>query len=269
LRNYDTVYQVDIGQHLLSWELTVPSEDELLGLQTRLVFACTVEDPAAIVDRSVPDARQELEPVLLPLLKDASRRCRVDRCVEAEQTMLASLPNPLHARGFRLEHYMVTVAPDAAAREHLEERRKEEQQERRKREEAKEAARRKEDRRKEIRNDVEYYDGLLRRADASSVWALLLAQNPDAAEQLASQLSSKAEARQSKVYQILDSVLKRKELEDWQIEGALKVLWELLMRELSPERLVDAQPAMGSPPLSPEEPTTWDGPKDGHAGPAA
>jgi hypothetical protein len=254
-QSYDTVFQIDIGQHLLDWELTTPSKDETLGMRTHLWFACTVQDPVIMVERKIDDARQTLEPLLLPKIREAGRRCSVDQCDAAERTIRDALPDPMYAGGFRLDHFMVTVTLDEAARKHLEEqkqeaehkRRKEQEaaeEERRKRAKAAEEERRRKEQREEVRSDVNFYAELLARADASTMWAILLAQNPSAASQLVDRFNRQLESRQEIFHSLLRTFLEGRGMEDYQIEQAVRVLWELLMRETAPDRLLGEPPAI-------------------------
>jgi hypothetical protein len=279
LQSYDTVFQVDVGEHLLEWKLTTPSEDETLGLQTTLWFVCTVDDPAVIIERKVDNAKQAFEPLLLPKFREAGRTCSVERCADAERTIRDALPDPMYAGGFRLEHFMVAVAPDEAARKYLEERKQEAERkqrkeqeaaeaERRKREEAAEEERRRKEHREEVRTDVNFYAGLLGRADASTMWAILLAQNPDAASQLVDRFNKQLESRQDIFHGLLRTFLEGRGMEDYQVEQAVRVLWGLLMQETAPDRLLSGSPLIASssnsaPKAAPVDEEPEDPPKPG------
>jgi hypothetical protein len=254
-QSYDTVFQIDIGQHLLDWELTTPSDDETLGLRMHLWFACTVKDPAIIVERNIDDAKKALKPVLLPKVREAGRACSVDSCDQAERTIRDALPEPMYAEGFQLDHFMVTVIPDEAARKRLEERRQEagrkedrekeaKAEETRKRQKAEEEQQQRKEQRDEVRADVAFYSKLLNRADASTMWAILLAQNPSAAGQLVDRFHKQLDSRQEIFHSLLRTFLEGRGMEDYQVEQAVKVLWELLVEEIAPNRLLGGPPVI-------------------------
>jgi hypothetical protein len=249
LQSYDTVFQVDVGHHQLGWDLTVPSEEETLGLRTRISFSCHVEDPAIIVERKIEDVKGVLEPLLLPRIREAGRSCSVEHCDVAERTIRDALPDPMIEEGFRLRHFTVTVTPDEAARRHLDERRQEAEHDRRKKEEAAEAEQKKQDKlaeeerrrksqREDVRHDVQFYADLLGRADASTMWAILLAQDPTAAGQLVDRFNRQVESRQDLAHKLLSKFLEGHGMQDYQVEQAVVVLWDLLMQETDPNRVL-------------------------------
>ena len=117
------IYVVDLTEHTLRHAESLPAEEEACHFHAEISLVCSVRDPAMVVQRNLRDAADAVLPPLVPALRSASRRFKVEDAANAESSIRAALEDVVpHDSVFKIEGITVRVTLEDDARTFLRER---------------------------------------------------------------------------------------------------------------------------------------------------
>lgn len=123
--NYDTVYEVDMGQHELQFTASAPARGG--DVSFKVAFSCgyRVSDPAAVVDSKLQDPTAMLTRALREIISQITPQFDIEKGEDAAAAIRKELVNKkaTEALPFTLDTPHVTVELDQDAREFLKKRR--------------------------------------------------------------------------------------------------------------------------------------------------
>lgn len=119
---YNRLCKVDIGEHSLSFQCSLPCETDAFDFYAEVNLICSVKKPALIVQRNITDARQFLEPLIIDIMRRTSRKYKVEESGEAERTITRKVEEEVEDSGFKLNRFTLKLSLETETRERIRER---------------------------------------------------------------------------------------------------------------------------------------------------
>ncbi|GDZ95014.1 hypothetical protein PA905_31950 [Planktothrix agardhii CCAP 1459/11A] len=118
-RKYHTLYKVDITEHPLSFECTLPCSTDAFDFHAKINFRCAVRDAAMIVQRNVTDVLAILQPTITDVMRNISRDYEVENSGMAERKITDRVRQEVYDEGFRSDRFVVTLSLEKEARDRI------------------------------------------------------------------------------------------------------------------------------------------------------
>lgn len=241
--NYQAVYKVDITEHILSFDCTLPCEGDAFDFQAQVRASIVVNEPKIIVERNVRDAVATLKPLLFNTMRRISRRYDVENSADAEQAIMESVRNELFPVGLQINRFVVDLSLDADAREHIRTLREIDRTLVKEQRTARLTKQRTQQELDDAKTRMDFYNPLIQRGE----WELLglqLARNPGDLPSVINLMNQQRQAERDSQLQALRIMLEEDALEGFQIEEAGKRVLQRFVSSL--ERQAPAQYALGA-----------------------
>ena len=116
---YKKIYKVDVAEHFFSFDCTLPCQSDAFDFQAQAQVTYAVNNPAAIVENKVTNARAVLEPLITDAMREVSRRYDVEKSETAEREIAKTVKSKPHDMGFELKRFVVNLRLEADARAYL------------------------------------------------------------------------------------------------------------------------------------------------------
>ena len=235
--NYKTIYRVDITEHWLGFNCTLPCQSDAFDFHAEVQVACSVDDPITIVERNVVSARAVLEPLITRTMRNISRNYDVEESAAAERAITEAVEREAYAVGFKLNRFVVKLSLEEDARAHI---RKLKQIERDKERARKEAELGKLERQRDelelerIRMKMDFYGPLIKEGHWQLL-ALQLTNHPEDVATVAQMLNQQRQAEMDQQLKALKIMLEEDALEGFQMEEAGKRVLQRFVESFGPE----------------------------------
>ncbi len=106
---YTYLYQIDIADHLLTIQSKLPCSTDAFEFDADVNFLCSVDNPLAIVHRNLTNVDAFIEPMILQIMRDVSRRYNVDQSGDAEQAITMVVKDRVYEAGFKLNRFIINL----------------------------------------------------------------------------------------------------------------------------------------------------------------
>jgi hypothetical protein len=255
--NYKTVYKIDITEHPFSLKCTLPCESDAFDFQAEVQVACSVDDPAIIVECNITDARAVLEPLIIDTMRSISRDYDVEETAAAERDITEAVKGKEYNLGLQLNRFVIKLGLEEETRAHIRKLRQIERDKERERREAELQRQRDELEIERMRMKMDFYAPLI----IEGHWQLLalqLTEHPEDAVAMAQMLSQQRQAEMDRQLKALKILLEEDALEGFHIEKASKRILQQFVENLGSEletRALGEAEEREAPPVEEEEQT--------------
>lgn len=113
--NYNQLYRVDISEHTLRFSCDLPCASDAFTFHAEVQLAYSVKDPALIVQNNIVDVRQVLEPRVISVMRNVSRKYEAEQSGSAEQAIIEVL-RELNVAGFEIKHFALNLSLEQEVR---------------------------------------------------------------------------------------------------------------------------------------------------------
>jgi hypothetical protein len=123
--NFLKIYWVDLNEHALEIRCQLPADTDAFSFSAFVHLRCAVEDPVRVIELGLTDVREALEPRVVDVMRNTSRRFPVERSAEAEQEVTAALREEVAGAdfcpGLSVRSFTVSLDLEETARRHVRE----------------------------------------------------------------------------------------------------------------------------------------------------
>ncbi len=221
---YDTVYEVDITQKQLDFQISSPAKGGVWEFTVRFSGSYQVSDPIRVVNESIQDPTPMLELVIKDTISQVTQQFDIEDGETARLAVRGQLEKGLTKDvPFRFSAIFIELEPDQEAKEYLREQRRQKRQavlikgteevlvaqgsiEKLKRQMQREGE----------EEMVDHYEKILDKG-ITSILAQQLAQNPDNAPQITNFLLQLHQQDVDGKVQLLQTMVDNDLIEDWQL----------------------------------------------------
>jgi hypothetical protein len=126
LAHVRTLYEVDVTEHHLEFQDTMPCMDDVGGFQARVKFTCSVRDAAEVVRRGTHDVARVMVPLLTETLRRSCYQFNAEEASRAEDAGRLAIEGVEaregHHPAFTVSNVLLVLELDEAAAQHVRER---------------------------------------------------------------------------------------------------------------------------------------------------
>lgn len=130
--NFLKIYRVDVSEHALELQCHLPAETDAFYFFATVHVRCAVTDPLTVVELGITDVRVSLEPRVVDVMREVSRKFRVEDSADAEQEVTKALRDRVRQPGFcpglEVRNLSVRLDLEEAARKHVRDLKEQERQ---------------------------------------------------------------------------------------------------------------------------------------------
>lgn len=239
--NYKTIYKVDITEHSFSFNCNLPCRGEAFEFHARVHVTYSVENPALIVEHNITDARAVLEPLIINVMRNVSRKYEVEQSAEAEEAIIKTVREAIkkYDTGLKLVRFVAELSLEDEARNHI---RRLKQIKRAQEIESKQAELEKlriKQKEELTQMKMEFYSTLIKEGQ----WRLLalqLANHPDDVAAIIQMINQQRQAELENQLKALKIMLEEDVIEVYQLEEAGKRVLQRLVDSFGPSLEVKA-----------------------------
>lgn len=226
-------YKVDIGLHSFSLQANLPCNKDAFNFRADIQVTFQVFNPTEIVKNQIHDSQSYLQPELINLMRNISRKYTAAQSEEAEQEIIQAYGGGVKLGGFQITRVIADLELDSSSREHL--RKLDEITRTRVEETAAHELHKQRDQfdieRKQIKMD--FYGPLIQRGQ----WEMLglhLAEHPDDVATIAQMLTQQRQLEYENQLKMLKVMLDNDVIEGFQLEETSKQVLKDLVQNLTP-----------------------------------